>query len=95
MRILGTIEHPQARIQVFQYGNRFSVKMEAGMYEQTYKFRESPLIQGLSDIEKIVDAAFIERAFRVFDEMHALTGEGWLRFEVMNADKDDEWVDII
>ncbi len=95
MRILGIIPHPQMRIQVFQYGNRFSVKMEVGMYEQNYKFRESPLLQGLSDIEKIVDAPFIERAFKVFDEMHALSGEGWLRFEALNADIIDEWEEII
>ncbi|MEY4928180.1 MAG: hypothetical protein RI894_2618 [Bacteroidota bacterium] len=95
MRILGIIEHPQVRIQVFQFGNRFSVKMEAGMYEQNYKFRESPLLQGLSDIQKIVDAAFVERAFKVFDEMHALSGEGWQRFEALHTRADDDWEEII
>ena len=96
MRILGTIEHRDARIQVFQYGNRFSVKLEAGAYEQTYKFRESPLIQGFDDIRKIVDDTFIAHAFRLFDQMHALNGEGWQRFEAANLIAQGEaWEEII
>lgn len=70
MRIIGQIEHPQIKITVFKTDNRFLIKFELGLYEQTYKFRESEYLRDLKDIEKIVNAAFLGEVMQVFDRMH-------------------------
>jgi ABC-type cobalamin transport system ATPase subunit len=86
MRILGTIPHPHCRIQIFQYGNRFSLKIEAGLYEQIFKFRESQLIQSIDDVIRLADTDF--------DTMHRFSGEAWSRFAV-GAVVEEVWEEII
>lgn len=41
MRILGSIPHPQFKISVFSWSEKYIVKIEAGHFEQTYKFKEA------------------------------------------------------
>jgi hypothetical protein len=45
MRIVGYIEHPVLKITVMQMNNRFVLKLEANMLEQTYKFHEDDNLQ--------------------------------------------------
>ena len=66
MRIIGTIEHATCRIQVFQMSNKFSVKFELSMYEQTFKFRESPYLKDFNDMQRLIDAAFIGQVIAHF-----------------------------
>ena len=79
MRIIGNIEHPIMKITVFKMDNRFSVKFESGLYEQTYKFRISDAIQGLESIQKIVDAAFCEAVLQDLNAMHQRKNEAMTR----------------
>jgi hypothetical protein len=94
MRILGTIPHPRCRIQIFQYGNRFSLKIEAGLYEQIFKFRESQLIQSIDDVIRLADTDFINSMVAHFDTMHHFSGEAWSRFAV-GAVAEEAWEEII
>ena len=94
MRILGTIPHAHCRIQIFQYGNRFSLKIEAGLYEQTFKFRESQLIQSIDDVIRLADATFIDNIVAHFDTMHRFSGEAWARFAHTEA-QEEAWEEII
>lgn len=50
--------------------NRLSVKFESGLYEQTYKFRESDTISNIEHIQKIVDADLIAAVERDLTKMH-------------------------
>ncbi|MFN7118425.1 MAG: hypothetical protein ACK4TA_16630 [Saprospiraceae bacterium] len=70
MRIIGNIEHPILKITIFKMDNKFSVKFESGLYEQTYKFRSSDAVKGLEDIQKIVDATFCEEVLQTLNVMH-------------------------
>lgn len=70
MRIIGHIEHPVLKITVFQMDNKLSIKLESGLYEQTYKLRSNDQIQTMSDIEKIVDQQFIQEVIDRFPDMH-------------------------
>lgn len=79
MRIIGNIEHPILKITVFKMENRFSVKFESGLYEQTYKFRSSDAVQRLEDIQKMVDAAFCEAVLQDLNAMHQRKNEAMLR----------------
>ncbi len=59
MRIAGYIEHPRLKITIFEMENRFSVKFENPLFEQTYKFRKGEHLHQVSDIQSLVDKAFI------------------------------------
>lgn len=66
MRIIGYIDHPILKITIFQMENKFSVKLESGLLEQTYKFRTGEGINNLEDIRRLVDEEFLEA---VLEEM--------------------------
>ena len=51
MRIVGQIEHPVIKITVMQMNNRYVLKLEANMLEQTYKFNEDDNLRTMADIE--------------------------------------------
>ncbi len=72
MRILGNIDHPQLKITVFKMDNRLSVKLETGLYEQIYKFRDGEGIDQLEDVKALLDEPFFAAAFQGFQNMHAL-----------------------
>jgi hypothetical protein len=71
MRIIGNIEHPVFKITVFKHDNRVSVKLESGLYEQTYKFRDGEGIDKAEDVEKLLDAPFLESVEGMLSMMHS------------------------
>lgn len=71
MRIIGQIEHPVLKITIFKNDNRISVKLESGLYEQTYKFRDGEGIESAEDVEKFINSEFLEQAQGILKTMHA------------------------
>lgn len=69
MRIIGTIPHPIVKISVFKMDERFAVKLEMGMLEQTYKFRATDELNSIEDIDKIMDEQFIDLCITRFKNM--------------------------
>ena len=91
MRITGYIEHPSMKITVFKMDNRLSVKFETGMYEQTFKFRESDEIAGFEDVQRIVDGAFMQAVLDNFSLLHSMKNEALQRgLPKATADKFEE-----
>jgi len=72
MRIIGNIDHPELKITIFKNDNRISVKLESGLYEQTYKFRDGEGIENAEDVEKLLDAPFLDRVQEMLRNMHQL-----------------------
>ncbi|MFZ2900628.1 MAG: hypothetical protein WA004_18485 [Saprospiraceae bacterium] len=70
MRIIGNIDHPDWKITVFKMDNRLSVKLETGLYEQIYKFRQGEGMETLEDIRAFLDQDFLVAAARHFSSMH-------------------------
>ncbi len=70
MRVVGTIPHPYVKITVFALNMRYSVKLEMGQVEQTYKIRQSDIITNLEDLSKLVDDELIEECISHFTDMH-------------------------
>jgi hypothetical protein len=93
MRIVGYIEHPILKITVFKMDNKFSVKFESGLYEQTYKFRSGDAIESLADIEKIVDQTFCEEVLQQLNTMHRTKNQAMAR--ALAPDEADEFEEII
>ena len=93
MRIIGYVEHPSMKITVFKMDNKFSVKFETNLYEQSYKFRESDQLNGLQAIQNLVDQQFQEQVLRQFEQLHLIKTTGLNRF--ITTEEDDEFEDII
>lgn len=79
MRIAGQIEHPILKITVMQMNNRYVLKLEANMLEQTYKFNEDDNLRTMADIEKIVDETFLNECIKRFSDMNKSRGETYQR----------------
>ncbi|MFN8259746.1 MAG: hypothetical protein U0X41_02280 [Chitinophagales bacterium] len=79
MRIVGYIEHPVIKITVMQMNNRYVLKLEANMLEQTYKFNEDDNLRTMADIEKMVDESFLNECLKRFSDMNKSRGETYQR----------------
>ena len=79
MRIVGYIEHPVIKITVMQMNNRFVLKLEANMLEQTYKFNEDDNLRTMADIKKMVDETFLNECLKRFSDMNKSRGETYQR----------------
>lgn len=80
MRIIGDIPHPSMKITVFKMDNKLSVKFETGLYEQTFKFRESNELSDFESMQKLVDEHFIAEVIEQFAKLHRTKNEALGRF---------------
>lgn len=70
MRVVGEIPHPDCKITVYAWNNRYIIKLEQGLLEQTFKVNEYDLT-GEAEIHRIVDQPFIQEAIERFAHMSA------------------------
>ncbi len=68
MRVIGEIEHPEVKITTFHWNNKYLVKFERGMLEQTYKFSEFD-VSGEAEIKQMIDESFVAKVIQRFAEM--------------------------
>jgi hypothetical protein len=78
MRVVGEIPHPHCKITLFAWNNRYLVKIEQGLMEQTFKLNEYD-VDSEADIQKIVDTVFVEEALTRFDDMRRSLGQALQR----------------
>lgn len=69
MRVVGEIPHNECKITVFAWNNRYLIKLEQGLLEQTFKVNEYD-VAGEAELYKIVDETFIEAAVKRFADMN-------------------------
>ena len=70
MRIVGTIDHPVLKITIFRNDDRLSLKLESGLYEQTYKFRDGEGVSSVEDVYRLVDETFLSQVSEAMQQMH-------------------------
>ena len=68
MRVVGEIAHPEIKITIFHWNNRYLIKLEAGPFEQTFKIEEYDLASE-EEVKKIVSEEFIQQSIVRFNEM--------------------------
>jgi hypothetical protein len=68
MRYIKDIAGTRFKISIYHWNNKYIIKMESGMYEQTYKIDEYE-VGNVEEIEKCIDAGFIEKVAQRFDLM--------------------------
>lgn len=72
MRVVREISHPDFKITIFSWNNRYLIKLEQGMLEQTFKIPQMD-IAGDDELISILDAEFLRQANTRFMEMgHSL-----------------------
>lgn len=79
MRIAGEIPHPILKITVLQMNNRYVLKLEANLLEQTYKFNEDDNLRTFDDVKKLVDDEFLKECIKRFSDMNKSRGESYNR----------------
>lgn len=68
MRVVGEIPHPECKITIFHWNERYLIKLELGPFEQTFKINEYDLTSE-ADLHKIVSEDFIGDAMARFSDM--------------------------
>jgi hypothetical protein len=68
MRIIGEIPHPDCRITLFHWNNRYIIKLEKGYLEQTFKIDQFDL-SSEDDLRVLVNDEFIREAMIRFEAM--------------------------
>ena len=74
MRVIKEVKHPACKITLYAWNNRYIIKLEAGLLEQTFKVNEFD-VTSEQEVEKLLDETFIREALERFDQMsHSLGG---------------------
>jgi hypothetical protein len=68
MRLVREIPHPEFKITVFAWNNRYLIKLEQGMLEQTFKIDQWE-VSGDEELIKLLDAEFLQQAILRFQQM--------------------------
>ena len=68
MKVIGEILHPELKITIFHWNNRYLIKLEAGPFEQTFKIEEYDL-SSEEEIKSIVNEEFIQQSIIRFSDM--------------------------
>lgn len=68
MRLVREISHPDCKITIFSWNNRYLIKLEQGSLEQTFKIPELD-VTGEEELLSIIDAEFLHQATSRFQEM--------------------------
>jgi uncharacterized protein YifN (PemK superfamily) len=93
MRIIGYVEHPVMKITIFKMDDKRAVKFEAGLLEQTYKFRTFDGFSTLEDIQKWVDSDLLQAVEKIFAQMSQQKSEALLR--ILPVTVQEEFEEII
>jgi hypothetical protein len=68
MRVVGELNHPNCKITLFAWNNRYLIKLENGLLEQTYKINQYDIIDEKA-LPSILDEAFVAECLTRFEEM--------------------------
>lgn len=69
MRVVKELSQKGIRISIFSWNNKYLLKFEQGMIEQTFKINEMD-ISGEEDLSHFMSENFLMDVQKRFDEMH-------------------------
>jgi hypothetical protein len=72
MRLLANIPHPILKISIFTNENRFILKCESGLYEQTFKFRDGDGFDHVDAIIQLVTDSFCRDVLDLIHLQHRM-----------------------
>ena len=69
MRVIAELPHPDFKISIFSMNQKFIVKIERGILEQSYKISEMDITDGVNSVFEILDEEFLATVTARFKEM--------------------------
>ncbi|MDB5156900.1 MAG: hypothetical protein JWR50_1607 [Mucilaginibacter sp.] len=69
MRVIAELPHPDFKITIFYINQKFIVKAERGILEQSYKIPEMDLTDGVNSVFELLDEEFLKTIAARFIEM--------------------------
>ena len=78
MQIVGEVPHPECKITLFKWNNRYLVKLEKGLFEQTYKVSQFNVADD-EELRQVVNSDFINGAIRQFEVMEVIWSKAMQR----------------
>lgn len=72
MRNLGEIAHPACKISLFAWNQKYIVKFEQGLVEQTLKFESLEFDGGEEEVRRRLTDDFILNVIETFKDLHEL-----------------------
>ena len=83
MRVIAEFPHPVCKITIFSMNQKFLIKLEKGVYEQTYKVSEIDVPDGVNGVFKILDEEFMQTAAQRFEAMRSHFHAAFQRYEAL------------
>jgi hypothetical protein len=68
MRVVKELSHPDCKVTIFSWNNRYIIKLEQGTIEQTFKI-DALEFENDEAIVKMIDAEFLQQAITRFRHM--------------------------
>lgn len=69
MRVIGELPSDYCKISLFQWNEKYLVKFELGLYEQTFKIDEYE-VADVEALKSLITEDFIKKVMQRFDNMH-------------------------
>jgi hypothetical protein len=74
MRVVREVPHSACKITIFAWNNRYLIKLEQGLFEQTFKLNEFDLTNE-DELLRIVDSQFVQESLLRFQQMYTSLNE--------------------
>jgi hypothetical protein len=72
MRVIAEIPHPACKITLFSMNQKYIIKFELGLFEQSYKIAEMDLITGtVEEVQQMIDDTFVKTVMERFSQMRS------------------------
>lgn len=81
MRILAELPHPDCKISIFGMNQKFIIKFEQGILEQSYKLAETDVIGGVNGVFEFLDETFINQVLENFVAMRKHFIDAYKRYK--------------
>lgn len=81
MRVIAELPHPDCKITIFSMNQKFIIKLEKGIFEQSYKIAELDFTDGVNGVFKLLDTEFIKTATERFNQMRADFNQAYQRYD--------------
>lgn len=81
MRAIAELPHKDCKISIFSMNQKFIIKFEQGVLEQTYKIAELDITDGVNGVFQLLDDAFMKTVVDRFATMRADFKETYDRHE--------------
>lgn len=79
MRVIGELPHPEFKITLFQWNNRYLIKIERGLLEQTFKIDQFDIEE--KNLYALLDQVFLKQVSARFSDMTSSLQEALQRVE--------------